>query len=93
MYENGSYPMLVPADGTSRILVEVFDVAEEGLRELDALEAPYEYFRKTERLKECGSDVEIYVHEAPPPPGFTAVASSDWKSSASAFRDARGSRE
>ncbi len=80
MYGNGAFPMLVPSDAKTRIFVEVFDVDEGKLSELDALEEPYEYWRETVHLREYGRDVEIYVHAAPPPDGFTIVPSGDWKS-------------
>lgn len=80
MYANGAYPMLVPDDAKSRIFVEVFEVDEEKVRELDALEAPYEYWRETVRLHGWGRDVEIYVHAPPPPDGFAIVRSGNWKS-------------
>jgi gamma-glutamylcyclotransferase (GGCT)/AIG2-like uncharacterized protein YtfP len=79
MYENGEYPMLVPAGESRRILVEVFDVSEEKLLELDRLEEPYRYFRETIAIEGVG-DVEIYVHDAPPPAGFAPVESGEWKS-------------
>ena len=78
LYANGAYPMLVPAEGKSRVLVEVFDVDDDKLRELDALEEPYDYRRETVHLKEWGKDVEIYVHAAPPPEGFDLVPSGEW---------------
>jgi gamma-glutamylcyclotransferase (GGCT)/AIG2-like uncharacterized protein YtfP len=78
MYANGAYPMLVPADVKSRVFVEVFDVDEGKVRELDALEGPYEYWRETVHLDEWGKDVEIYVHAAPPPAGFELVPSGEW---------------
>jgi gamma-glutamylcyclotransferase (GGCT)/AIG2-like uncharacterized protein YtfP len=80
MYANGVYPMLVPADTRNHIFVEVFDVDEQKLRDLDALEEPYEYWRRTVSLHEWGRDVEIYVHAAPPPAGFVALSSGDWAS-------------
>jgi gamma-glutamylcyclotransferase (GGCT)/AIG2-like uncharacterized protein YtfP len=70
--------MLVPADDESRVFVEVFDVDGDKVRELDALEEPYDYWRETIHLKEWGKDVEIYVHAAPPPGGFELVASGEW---------------
>jgi gamma-glutamylcyclotransferase (GGCT)/AIG2-like uncharacterized protein YtfP len=78
MYENGAYPMLVPSESKNRILVEVFDVEEGKVRDLDALEEPYEYWRENVHLAEWGRDVEIYVHAAPPPEGFVPVSSGDW---------------
>ena len=78
MYANGAYPMLVPAEEKSRIFVEVFQVEEDKMRELDALEQPYDYFRETVHLAEHGSEVEIYVHAAPPPDGFKLVSSGEW---------------
>ncbi|HEY7698080.1 MAG TPA: gamma-glutamylcyclotransferase family protein [Vicinamibacteria bacterium] len=83
MYANGAYPMLVPAPSGSRIFVEVFEVDESKARELDALEAPYDYWRESVHIREWGQwgkDVEIYVHAAPPPEGFAAVPSGNWKS-------------
>ena len=78
MYANGAYPMLVPAEEQSRVFVEVFEVDEIKMRELDALEEPYDYWRETVHLAEDGSDVEIYVHAAPPPAGFELVSSGEW---------------
>ena len=80
MYANDAYPMLVPDGARHRIFVEVFEVSEDELRELDALEEPYDYRRETVYLSEQGCDVEVYVHSAPPPSGFAAVPSGDWKS-------------
>ncbi|HEY7818202.1 MAG TPA: gamma-glutamylcyclotransferase family protein [Vicinamibacteria bacterium] len=78
MYENGAYPMLVPSPSKSRIFVEVFDVDDTKVRELDAFEAPYDYSREKVLLSEWGREVEIYVHAAPPPEGFTLVSSGQW---------------
>jgi gamma-glutamylcyclotransferase (GGCT)/AIG2-like uncharacterized protein YtfP len=78
MYENGAYPMLVPSPSKGRIFVEVFDLDEAKVRELDALEEPYDYWRETVHFPEWGSDAEIYVHAAPPPEGFTLVSSGQW---------------
>jgi gamma-glutamylcyclotransferase (GGCT)/AIG2-like uncharacterized protein YtfP len=78
LYANGAYPMLVPADDESRVFVEVFDVDGDKLRELDALEEPYDYRRERVQLHEWGKEVEIYVHPAPPPGGFEVVPSGEW---------------
>jgi gamma-glutamylcyclotransferase (GGCT)/AIG2-like uncharacterized protein YtfP len=78
LYANEAYPMLVPAEDTSRVFVEVFDVDDAKVQELDALEAPYEYGRETVHLNEWGKDVQIYVHAAPPPDGFAIVPSGEW---------------
>ncbi len=79
LYENGSYPMLVASPSKSRVFVEVFDVDEAKIKELDALEEPYQYWRETVHLREWGRDAEIYVHAAPPPDGFSLVPSGEWK--------------
>jgi gamma-glutamylcyclotransferase (GGCT)/AIG2-like uncharacterized protein YtfP len=73
--------------------VEVFDVDDGKLRELDALEEPYEYWRETVLLHEWGREVEIYVHGAPQPEGFTAVAFGEWRIVARASRYDLESRE
>ncbi len=78
MYENGAYPMLVPAAENGRIFVEVFDLDEAKIKELDALEEPYQYWRERVRLDEWGKDAEIYVHAAPPPAGFRLLPSGNW---------------
>ena len=39
MYENDEYPMLIPSDERHSILVELFEVDDDKLRELDALES------------------------------------------------------
>ncbi len=80
MYTNDDYPMLVPtANGERhRVWVEIFEVSEEQLRELDALEAPYGYWRESVLIESLGENVGIYVHAAPPPIGFTRVASGKW---------------
>ena len=78
MYENGEYPMLVPSSGRHSICVELFEVDDDKLRELDELELPYGYRRETVLLEEVSLEVEIYVHAAPAPPGFTRVPSGDW---------------
>jgi gamma-glutamylcyclotransferase (GGCT)/AIG2-like uncharacterized protein YtfP len=93
MYANGTYPMLVPSEAKNRVFIEVFEVDEGKLRELDALEGPYDYWRETVHLHEYGRDVEIYVHASPPPEGFAPVASGDWKLRSRASRDARESLE
>jgi gamma-glutamylcyclotransferase (GGCT)/AIG2-like uncharacterized protein YtfP len=79
MYANDAYPMLVREGASHRIFVEVFEVSEDELGELDALEEPYGYWRDTVHIAEYGSDVEIYVHAAPPPVGFDPVPSGDWR--------------
>lgn len=78
MYANDAYPMLVPDAAKRRIFVEVFEVSEDELRELDALEEPYDYRRETVDLREWGRKVEIYVHASPPPVDFRAVPSGEW---------------
>lgn len=80
MYANDEYPMLVPADDGARhrIWVEIFDVDDVKLKELDALEAPYGYWREPVFVEELGRDVEIYLHPAPAPEGFTEIASGKW---------------
>jgi gamma-glutamylcyclotransferase (GGCT)/AIG2-like uncharacterized protein YtfP len=80
MYDNGSYPMLVPVEEEHAIFVEIYDVDDRTLRALDALEEPYDYRRETIHVSELGRDVEIYVHTEPPPPGFRLAVSGDWKS-------------
>ena len=92
MYANGAYPMLVPAEGRSRVFVEVFEVEEGKMQELDALEEPYDYWRETIYIREWGCDVEIYVHRAPPSEGFAPVSSGNWKFRSRDSRDARESR-
>jgi gamma-glutamylcyclotransferase (GGCT)/AIG2-like uncharacterized protein YtfP len=93
MYANGAYPMLVPTEEKCGIFVEVFDVDGSKMRELDALEGPYDYWRETVHLHEWGKDVEIYVHASPPPEGFAPIASGEWTLRTRAARDARESRE
>jgi len=93
MYANGAYPMLVPTEEKRGIFVEVFDVDGSKMRELDALEEPYDYWRETVHLHEWGEDVEIYAHAPPPPAGFAPVASGDWRLRRRASRDVRESRE
>jgi gamma-glutamylcyclotransferase (GGCT)/AIG2-like uncharacterized protein YtfP len=78
LYANEAYPMLVPDEEKHRVFVEVFDVDETKMQELDALEAPYDYWRETLHVKEWGKSVEIYVHAAPPPDGFELVPSGEW---------------
>lgn len=83
MVANAEYPMLVPSpDGRrSRIHVEVFVVDDDELARLDALEAPYGYWRETVYLEELGADVGIYLHPAPAPEGFDPVPSGSWRRS------------
>ena len=78
MYANGEYPMLVPSSERYSIWVELFEVDAHKLRELDDLEALYGYWRETVILEELSREAEIYVHAAPPPAGFTRVASGEW---------------
>lgn len=92
MYSNGAYPMLVPAEGKSQVFVEVFEVDKDKMRELDALEAPYDYWRETIYIREWECDVEIYVHRAPPSEGFALVSSGNWTFRSRDCRDARESR-
>jgi gamma-glutamylcyclotransferase (GGCT)/AIG2-like uncharacterized protein YtfP len=79
MYENDEYPMLVPDGERHRIWVEVFDLPAAKIRELDALEEPYDYRRNAIDVEGLGA-VEIYAHHAPAPPGFALVESGEWKS-------------
>lgn len=78
MFSNGEYPMLAPSDETHPILVEVFDVEDEILRELDSLEEPFGYSRVSVVVPELKQAVEIYVHPEPPPPEFRPLLSGDW---------------
>lgn len=80
MYANAEYPMLVPSENGERhpIWLEVFDVDDETLSELDALEAPYGYWRQSIFVDELGENVELYLHPRPPPPGFIRVPSGKW---------------
>lgn len=80
LYANDEYPMLVPAaDGERhRVWVEIFDVNDQQLRDLDALEEPYGYWRESVYIEALGEDVGIYLHAAPPPDEFTRLASGKW---------------
>jgi gamma-glutamylcyclotransferase (GGCT)/AIG2-like uncharacterized protein YtfP len=80
MFTNEEYPMLVPAASGElhRVWVEIFDVSDEQMRELDALETPYGYWRESVFIDALGETVAIYVHPAPPPDGFTRVPSGMW---------------
>lgn len=80
MYANDEYPMLVPSANAElhRTWVEIFDVDDEKMRELDALETPYGYWRESVFIEEIGRNVEIYLHPAPAPPGFAWVESGHW---------------
>ncbi len=80
MYTNDEYPMLVRTINGERcrIWVEIFEVDDDKMRELDALEAPYGYWRESVFVEELGENVAIYLHPAPPPSGFTRVASGKW---------------
>ena len=80
MYRNDEYPMLVPTVNGERhpIWVEIFEVDDDKIRELDALEAPYGFWRESAFVEELGENVEIYLHSAPAPTGFTRVASGKW---------------
>jgi gamma-glutamylcyclotransferase (GGCT)/AIG2-like uncharacterized protein YtfP len=78
LYGTPDHPMLVPSEREHSVLVEVYEVEESKLAELDALEAPYDYWRETVFLSPLGRNVEIYLHEAPPPEGFEPVSSGDW---------------
>jgi gamma-glutamylcyclotransferase (GGCT)/AIG2-like uncharacterized protein YtfP len=91
MFENGEYPMLVPDRERHPIWVEVFDLSPEKIRELDALEEPYEYRRHRIDVAELG-DLEIYAHDAPAPAGFALVESGEWKSRRASSRPERDSR-
>ena len=80
MYSNGEYPMLVPAvNGEQhRIWVEVFEVDDDKMGELDALEGRYGYWRETVFVEELERSVGIYLHAAPPPTDFVRVESGLW---------------
>lgn len=80
MYTNDEYPMLVATlDGERHpVWVEVFEVNDEKIKELDALEEPYGYWRESVFVEELGESFEIYLHPAPAPAGFTRVASGKW---------------
>lgn len=83
MFACDDYPMLIPAVNGERrpIWVEIFDVTEDKLLELDALEEPYGYWRESVSIEELGEIVEIYLHPAPAPTGFTRVESGKWPAS------------
>ena len=72
--------MLVPSAGGAlhRVWVEIFDVSEAQVRELDALEAPYGYWRESVFVESLGDTVGIYLHPTPAPEGFTRVESGKW---------------
>ena len=80
LYANDEYPMLVPTVNAKRhrIWVEIFEVDDDKLRELDALEAPYGYWRESVVVEELGDNVEVYLHSTPPPTGFVRVESGKW---------------
>ena len=82
MYAGDDYPMLVPAANGERhrIWVEIFDVDDDKMRELDALEEPYGYWRESVFVDELGESVGIYLHPAPAPEGFVRVESGKWTS-------------
>jgi gamma-glutamylcyclotransferase (GGCT)/AIG2-like uncharacterized protein YtfP len=83
MYAGDSYPMLVPSLEKHRIFVEIFEVDQDRLERLDALEEPYDYRRETTHVSEAGMEVALYVHELPPPEGFKLVAGGEWSSKTS----------
>ena len=78
LYAGAEYPMLVPDDTLGPVALEIYQVGEDKLRELDALEAPYGYRRESVYLESLGEDVEIYVHPAPAPEGFELVPDGEW---------------
>lgn len=80
MYAGDEYPMLMPAVNNERhrIWVEIFDVTDDKMRELDALEEPYGYWRELVFVEELGESVAVYLHSAPAPEGFVRVESGKW---------------
>jgi gamma-glutamylcyclotransferase (GGCT)/AIG2-like uncharacterized protein YtfP len=80
MYANDSYPMLVPSTEKHRIFVEIFEVDEGTLESLDALEEPYDYRREPIHVSEAGMEAAVYIHDSPPPIGFSPVSAGEWSS-------------
>lgn len=89
MDANDSYPMVVPDAAGSRVFIEVFDLDESKVGELDALEAPYDYWRESVHLREWGREAAIYVHAGPPPEGFTKRRVRELAAGAWVYRDRR----
>ena len=80
MYANDEYPMLIPTENGERhrLWFEVFEVDDDKLRELDALEGRYDYWRETVFVEELEQSIGIYLHATPPPTGFVRVESGKW---------------
>lgn len=78
MFGSREYPMLVPSGRLHAVSLEIFDVGNEKLAQLDALEAPYHYERRAIRVQGLDGDVGLYVHPAPPPSDFVRIPSGNW---------------
>ena len=74
MFTNGYYPMLVESEENTDIYLEVFKVDDNKMKQLDDLEIPYNYHRRTIKLK--GKETELFIYNdktAPKPFAFVAT--------------------
>jgi len=74
----GSYPAILPG-GTTAVLGEVYEVDDETLLKLDALEEHPTYYERTEIPLEDGSVVHAYVMARERVSDYESLSSGDWR--------------
>ena len=75
----GSYPGIVPGRKNQKVVVELFEVSDEVLKDLDYLEGHPNFYIRTPVTTDTGEAVEIYViarHAALR--HYPVVESGDW---------------
>ena len=88
LFGSDEYPMLIPAERTSTVVVEVFAVDSATLKRLDRFEARFGY-RRTQVVP-LGEEepLSLYFHPGPPPEDFREVPGGAWEGVPAAFRRA-----
>jgi gamma-glutamylcyclotransferase (GGCT)/AIG2-like uncharacterized protein YtfP len=80
LYDFGEYPGLLLGGAGSPVAGEVYEVGEDVLKELDAIEAPAHYSRREVEVSLGGEGVKCWVYEPDLSlyPRRTLIASGDW---------------
>ena len=78
LHTNGRYPMLIAEETPNKITMEIYNVSDEELAAIDALELPFNYDRREIMLD--GQRCWIYFYTpGTPPSDFVPVPSGNFQ--------------
>jgi gamma-glutamylcyclotransferase (GGCT)/AIG2-like uncharacterized protein YtfP len=80
LYDLGQYPSLVLDGSGSRVLGEVYEIDDETLKQLDAIEASAGYYRTQEKVTAGGRRLACWIYLPDPnvSVGGKLIGSGDW---------------